>query len=117
MVYSKVDDQEYGRRGEFTLRRVQSRNCWISRLLAEGLAFKGSVALFDQRFHFAFGFFQLPAAFGGEARAFLEEAHGILEAEVAAFQLRDDFFQPGERFLKAGQRGSPRGAQRLRRRG
>jgi hypothetical protein len=62
-------------------------------LRREGLSLHRAVALLQKHLHLALGGVQLLLADGGEVDAFFEELNGVLEREVALFELADDGFE------------------------
>ena len=61
-----------------------------------------SVSFSEKDFDFAFGFFELFLAFGGERNAFFEELHGVIERELRAFEFAHDFFEAREAAFEVG---------------
>ena len=59
-----------------------------------------SVRLLQKNFHAPFGFFQLLLAFARKSHALLEKLHCVVERELRAFQLANNFLQPRERAFK-----------------
>lgn len=58
------------------------------------------VSLLQQDFDLAFRLFQFLLAFARELHSFFEQAHGLIQRKIGAFQALDDFFQPRQRFFE-----------------
>src|SRR3990170_472352 len=70
-----------------------------------------AVGLLEQHLHLVFRLFELLLALLGELDAFFEELEGVVEGQVAGFELLDDLLQAVQGILKAGHvRASSRGS-------